>query len=106
MINLVPEIKAAVLYAAVSQRYNNNTEGIEMYDLEATDAAFSVHHGVMDETIFLSSSQTLCEDLKKAGREAECYFYEDQPPYLYPDRLCRPALYPAYCGFLRQIFTE
>ena len=65
VINLVPEIKAAVLYAAVSQRYNNNSEDIQIYDLETTDAAFSVHHGVMDDTIYVSSSQTLCEDLKK-----------------------------------------
>ncbi len=75
--NLVPEIKAAVLYAAVSQRYNNNTAGVQSYDLEATDAAFSVHHGKLDDTIYANSSIALCADLEEAGREHECYFYED-----------------------------
>ena len=79
VLNLVPEIKAAVLYGAVSQRYNNNTDGIQIYDLSATDAAFSVHHGELDETINPDWSRILCSDLEEAGREYECYFYEDQP---------------------------
>jgi dienelactone hydrolase len=78
-LNLVPEIKAAVLYGAVSQRYNQNSSGVDVYDLEATDAAFSVHHGELDETIDPGWSRTLCEDLEAAGREYECFFYEDQP---------------------------
>ncbi len=77
VVNLVPEIKAAVLYAAVSQRYNNNTAGVHSYDLDATDAAFSVHHGRLDDTIYPSSSIALCADLEEAGREHECFFYSD-----------------------------
>ena len=79
VLNLVPEIKAAVLYGAVSQRYNNTSSGFKVYDLEATDAAFSVHHGELDEIIDPEWSRTLCEDLDAAGREYECFFYEDQP---------------------------
>ena len=79
VLNLVPEIKAAVLYGAVSQRYNTASAGFKVYDLEATGAAFSVHHGELDEIIDPGWSRTLCEDLETAGREYECFFYEDQP---------------------------
>jgi len=79
VVNLVPEIKAAVLYGAVSQRYNNNDAGFHVYDLQSTEAAFSVHHGELDETISPEWSRTLCTQLEQAGREYECFFYEDQP---------------------------
>ena len=79
VINLVPEIKAAVLYGAVSQRYSSNAIGIDVYDLAAADAAFSVHHGEQDHTVNPNNSRILCEDLEEAGRDYECYFYEDQP---------------------------
>ncbi|MDP2964858.1 MAG: dienelactone hydrolase family protein [Pelolinea sp.] len=77
--NLVPEIKAAVLYGAVSQRYTNDSAGFNVYDLTATDAAFSVHHGTADTTIDVSWSKRLCEQFEEAGREHECFFYEDAP---------------------------
>jgi len=79
VLNLVPEIRAAVLYGAVSQRYASNEAGIKIYDLQAGSAAFSVHHGEEDEVISPEWSQTLCADLEEAGREHECYFYEGQP---------------------------
>ncbi len=79
VINLVPEIKAAVLYGAVSQRYTNNTDGIKLYDLSAISAAFSVHHGLDDKVISPEWSRTLCDQLQAAGREHECFFYEGQP---------------------------
>jgi len=79
VVNLVPEIKAAVLYGAVSQRYNNNDAGFNVYDLQSTKAAFSVHHGELDTTISPEWSRTLCAQLEQAGREFECFFYEDQP---------------------------
>ena len=77
--NLVPEIKAAVLYGAVSQRYTNESAGFNVYDLTATDAAFSVHHGTADPTVDVSWSERLCVQLEAAGREHECFFYEDAP---------------------------
>jgi dienelactone hydrolase len=79
VVDLVPEIKAAVLYGAVSQRYTNASAGFDVYDLTATDAAFSVHHGELDEIISPDWSRKLCADLQAAGREYECYFYPDQP---------------------------
>jgi dienelactone hydrolase len=77
--NLVPEIKATVLYGAVSQRYTNEAAGFSVYDLSATDAAFSVHHGTADPTVSVTGSELLCERLEEAGREHECFFYEDAP---------------------------
>lgn len=78
-IELVPEIKAAVLYGAVSQRYTSESAGFNVYDLAATKAAFSVHHGSADNTIDVSWSKRLCEQLEEAGREHECFFYEGAP---------------------------
>ncbi len=79
LLNLVPEIKAGVLYGAVSQRYTNESAGFEVYDLSTDTAAFSVHHGELDEVINPQWSRQLCADLEAAGRDYECYFYEDQP---------------------------
>ena len=82
-IGLVPEIKAAVLYGAVTQRYSNDSAGFDVYDLETTDAAFSVHHGTEDEKIDVSWSERFCEQLEEAGKIHECYFYEGQPHTFY-----------------------
>lgn len=79
MTNLVPEIKATVLYGAVSQRYTNDAAGFSVYDLSATDAAYSVHHGTADPTVSVAWSEQLCKQLEEAGREHECFFYEDAP---------------------------
>lgn len=79
VVNLVPEIKAAVLYGAVSQRYRDNSDGVVIYNLTAADAAFSVHHGELDEVIDPQWSHTLCEQLEEAGCDYECFFYDDQP---------------------------
>ena len=79
MTNLVPEIKATVLYGAVSQRYTNDAAGFNVYDLSATDAAYSVHHGTADPTVSVTWSEQLCNQLEEAGKEHECFFYEDAP---------------------------
>ena len=76
---LVPEIKAVVLYAAVTQRYSNMEAGFNIYDLENTDAAFSVHHGTADNKVSASNSERFCQQIEQAGKEFECFFYEDSP---------------------------
>jgi dipeptidyl aminopeptidase/acylaminoacyl peptidase len=83
LVGLVDEIKAAVLYAAVSQRYTNRNTGIEIFDYENSSAEFSVHHGMDDEVISISSSQLLCNQLIDAGKEPECFYYEGQPHTFY-----------------------
>ena len=79
VISLVPEIKAAVLYAAVTQRYTNTSAGYPIIDLESSDAAYSVHHGTADPTVSVSWSTRFCEQLEEMGKEHECFFYEDAP---------------------------
>jgi len=76
---LVPEIDAAVLYAAVTQRYSNISAGFSVYDLENTNAAFQVHHGTADPTVRVSDSTRFCAQLESAGVAHECFFYEDAP---------------------------
>jgi uncharacterized protein len=76
---LVPEIKAVVLYAAVTQRYSNSSAGFGVYDLENTETAFSVHHGTADRTINVRDSIRFCQQLEQAGKEYDCYYYEDSP---------------------------
>ncbi len=76
---LVDKIDAVVLYAAVSQRYNDSAIGLPIYDLRTIDAPFSIHHGMEDDTISPAWSETLCETLEELGKEYECYFYDGQP---------------------------
>ena len=83
LVGMLPEIQAAVLYGAVSQRYTNANTGIEIFDYVNTNAAFSVHHGVLDDVISVGWSQRLCEQLREAGHDPDCYFYEDQPHTFY-----------------------
>ena len=83
VVGLVDEIKAAVLYAAVSQRYTNASTGIEIFDYQGNNAAFSIHHGQDDEVISVDWSQRLCEQLQDADKQPECYFYDDQPHTFY-----------------------
>ena len=77
--SLLDEVKAAVLYGAVSQRYSNSSAGFPIFDLENSQTAFSVHHGTEDETISVESSRTLCRQLEDMGKTPECFFYEGQP---------------------------
>jgi dipeptidyl aminopeptidase/acylaminoacyl peptidase len=77
--SLVPEIKAVVLYAAVTQRYSNTGAGFNVYNLENTDAAFSIHHGTADEKVSASHSERFCQQIEEAGKEFECFFYEGSP---------------------------
>ncbi len=83
VVGLVDEIHAVVLYAAVSQRYTNTSTGIEIFDYEGNNAAFSIHHGQDDEVISVGWSRRLCAQLRDAGKQPECYFYDGQPHTFY-----------------------
>ena len=83
LASLVDEIQAAVLYGAVSQRYSNAEAGFEIFNYTDTRAAFSVHHGVQDAVISVAWSQRLCTQLEAAGKDPECFYYEDQPHTFY-----------------------
>jgi dienelactone hydrolase len=83
LVGLVEEIKAAVLYAAVSQRYTDRAAGTNLVDYEGSSAAFSVHHGMDDDVISVERSQRLCIQLEDAGKKVECFYYDDQPHTFY-----------------------
>ena len=80
---LVDEIQAAVIYAGVSQRYTNASTGIEIFDYEGIDTAFSIHHGTEDDTISIGWSRLLCMQLQNAGKQVDCYYYDGQPHTFY-----------------------
>jgi dienelactone hydrolase len=79
VISLVPEIKAAVLYGAVTQRYTNASAGFTVTDLDSAEVSYSVHHGTADEKVSVSWSYRFCAQLEEMGKEHECFFYEDAP---------------------------
>jgi len=79
VLSIVPEIKAAVIYAAVSQRYSDQTAGFKIYDYAASQAAFSLHHGDNDETISPSWTARLNQQLLDAGKQVEYFTYPGQP---------------------------
>ena len=97
------DIRAAVLYGAMSgdeqknyeaiQRWSGNTRGMEelaipvealarispMYFFDDIAAAVSIHHGTADATVPLDWSMLTCEQLKSFGKNVECRYYEDMP---------------------------
>jgi dipeptidyl aminopeptidase/acylaminoacyl peptidase len=103
VITVSPDIKAAVLYAAMSGDESRNYEaigawsdgqrGIEeravpieqlaqispIHFLGDITAAVSIHHGQADELVPVQWSMQTCELLKAGGKEVECHFYEDMP---------------------------
>ncbi len=79
VLSIVPEIKAAVLYAAVSQRYTNVSAGFTVIDLSESQAAFSLHHGENDETIQPAWTKELQQQLLDLGKEVEYLTYSGQP---------------------------
>lgn len=83
IVGIVPEIKAAVLYAAVTQRYSNVDAGFTVFDLPASQAAFSLHHGEEDATVSPSGTAILYRQLQEMGKEVEYFTYPDQPHTFY-----------------------
>ena len=79
VVSIVPEIKAAVLYAAVSQRYTNASAGFTVFDLAASQAAFSLHQGEADKTVQPAWTKTLDQQLLDLGKSVEYFTYPGQP---------------------------
>jgi dipeptidyl aminopeptidase/acylaminoacyl peptidase len=97
------DIKAAVLYAAMTgdeQRnyeaiygWSNNTRGLEelavppdvlprvapMYFFENITSPISIHHGLADELVPVQWSMQTCDELKALNKSVECHFYDDMP---------------------------
>jgi len=83
VMSVLPEIKAGVIYASVSQRYSNVSSGYTVYDLEASSAAFSLHHGEDDQTVPPAWTKTLYQQLLDLGKTVEYFTYPGQPHTLY-----------------------
>jgi dienelactone hydrolase len=83
ILSIVPEIKAAVIYAGVSQRYTNAAAGYTVFDLGASQAAFSLHHGEADHTVQPAWTKTLNQQLLALGKKVEYFTYPGQPHTLF-----------------------
>jgi dipeptidyl aminopeptidase/acylaminoacyl peptidase len=103
VITVNPEIKAAVLYAAMSgderqnfraiYEWSNGERGIgelsvpeealsrisPVYFLDRIQAAVSIHHGEADELVPFDWSLDTCARLKELEKEVECFSYPGQP---------------------------
>lgn len=97
------DVKAAVLYAAMSgdeqknyeaiSRWSGDTRGLEelavpteelkdispMYFFGNITAAVSIHHGLADLLVPVEWSMLTCEQLKSLGKTVDCNYYEDMP---------------------------
>lgn len=107
VITVSDDVRAAVLYAAMSgdeqKNYNairgwsGQTRGIEeleipvevlssispMYFLQNITAAVSIHHGTADALVPIDWSVTTCEQLTSLGRDVDCVYYENMPHTFY-----------------------
>ncbi|MBN1451562.1 MAG: alpha/beta fold hydrolase [Anaerolineales bacterium] len=102
-----PDVKAAVLYAAMTgdeqknyeaiYRWLNGSMGLEelavpsealkrispMYFFEDITAPVSIHHGLEDKLVPVQWSMQTCEGLKALGKAVECHYYENMPHTFY-----------------------
>lgn len=107
VITVSDDVKAAVLYAAMSgdeeKNYNairgwsGQTRGLEelnvpvealpsispMYYFENITAAVSIHHGAADALVPTDWSVTTCGQLQSLGKDVECQYYENMPHTFY-----------------------
>ncbi len=104
VITVSSDIRAAVLYGAMSADEQKNFEriysyfsegqrGIEelsapeeafqrispIYYLDHIQAAVSIHHGANDPDVPLAWSLDLCQRLNELGKTVECFTYDRQP---------------------------
>lgn len=107
VLTVTDDVKAAVLYAAMSgdeqknyeaiQQWSGQTRGLEelnvpvealtrisaMYYFQNITAAVSIHHGTADEVVPLDWSVTTCEQLTTLGKNVQCIYYEGMPHTFY-----------------------
>lgn len=109
VITVTDDVKAAVLYAAMTGDEQKNYEAIRgwsgqtrgldelnvpaealmnissMYFFGNITSAISIHHGTADALVPMEWSQTTCGQLQSLGRDAECHYYENMPHTFYGD---------------------
>ena len=103
VLTVSQDIKAAVLYGAMSgdeqknyeaiQGWSGNTRGLEeaniptqaldqispMYFFANITAALSIHHGLADQLVPVEWSKLTCDQLQALGKNVECHYYENMP---------------------------
>jgi dienelactone hydrolase len=79
VLSIVPEIKAALLIAAVSQRYLMENAGYNIFDLSVSQAAFNLHHGDADTKVPPAWTKILNQQLLDLGKKVEYFTYPGQP---------------------------
>lgn len=101
VLTVTDDVKAAVLYAAMSgdeaknyaaiYQWSNQARGLEELSAPAEalnrisamnyfgniTAAVSIHHGTADEQVPFDWSVTTCEQLTALGKNVECIYYQD-----------------------------
>lgn len=104
VITISPDVKATVLYGAMSgdekknferifTYFSNGTRGIEelsapeidvlmispIHYLDRIQSAVSIHHGANDADVPLEWSRDLCARLESLEKSVECFTYSGQP---------------------------
>jgi dipeptidyl aminopeptidase/acylaminoacyl peptidase len=104
VITVSPDVKAAVLYGAMSgdekrnferifSYFSNGARGIDELSvpevelvlispinfLDRIQSAVSIHHGANDVDVPLEWSRDLCTRLESLGKSVECFTYSGQP---------------------------
>jgi len=103
VITINPEVRAVLLYGAMSADERQNFEAIRrwsqgergseelsfseeemlhispIYYLDRVQSAVSIHHGRSDDLVPLAWSNELCERLRNLDKEVECHTYDGQP---------------------------
>lgn len=104
VVTVSPDVKAAVLYGAMSgdekknferifTYFSNGTRGLDelsvpeielllispIYFLDRIQSAVSIHHGENDVDVPLEWSRDLCTRLEALGKSVECFTYSGQP---------------------------
>src|SRR5512134_746437 len=107
VLTITDDVRAAVLYAAMSgdeqknyeaiRQWSGQTRGIDelnvpvealnrispMYFFQNITAAVSIHHGTADATVPLDWSVLTCDQLTSLGKRVECVYYQDMPHTFY-----------------------
>ena len=107
VLTVSDDVRAAVLYAAMSgdeqknyeaiREWSGQTRGLDelsvpaealtriapMYFFQNITAAVSVHQGTADATVPLDWSVLTCDQLTALGKNIECTYYQDMPHTFY-----------------------
>lgn len=107
VLTVTDDVKAAVLYAAMSgdeeknynaiREWSGQTRGLEeqnfpiealdrispMYFFQNITAAVSINHGMADQLVPLDWSMMTCDQLQSLDKNVECHYYKDMPHTFY-----------------------